>query len=281
MIIGIGEWGFRELPMEEHFRVAKKFGFRHMEFGIGGGFPGRLPEKPSDVEVANLKALSRKYAITVEHCCLENDFTLDDPAAHHEMVKKTMSQIRAAGRAGAVRVRLFAGFTAVPQMTPERWGRMLDAFEMCDTICQDNGMRIAIETHGAITQNADGTTTHVNTVTTDRASLQRLLRDLPATIGFNYDPANLKAVSPEDKLCAVDLLAARTDYCHLKDWKCMANGWAACAIGEDDLDYVPIFKKMTYDGVYFVEYEPTGDLEAGIRRSLDYLHTAAPGYTFD
>ena len=280
MIIGIGEWGFRQLPMEEHFRLAKKFGFRHMEFGIGGGLPGRLPERPGDGDIAGLMALTKKYGITVEHCCLENDFTLADPAAHQAMVKKTMAQIRAAGKAGAIRVRLFAGFTPVKMMTPAIWDRMLNAFELCDTICQDSGMRIAIETHGAITQNADGTTVHQSTVTTDRPSLDRLLRDLPATIGFNYDPGNLKAVNPDDRLCCVELLNPRIDYCHLKDWMRMANGWAACAIGDDDLDYVPIFKRMAYGGVYFVEYEPTGDLEEGIRRSLDYLHTAAPGYVF-
>ena len=44
--IGVGEWGFRNLPMRDHFKIAKKFGFNWLEFGIGGGQPGRLSEHP-------------------------------------------------------------------------------------------------------------------------------------------------------------------------------------------------------------------------------------------
>ena len=50
--VGCGEWGFRNLPMADHFRIAASFGFRELEFGIGGGQPGRLPEAPSPADIA-------------------------------------------------------------------------------------------------------------------------------------------------------------------------------------------------------------------------------------
>ena len=49
--IGVGEWGFRNLPMRDHFKIAKKFGFNWLEFGIGGGQPGRLSEHPNEKEI--------------------------------------------------------------------------------------------------------------------------------------------------------------------------------------------------------------------------------------
>ena len=52
MIVGCGEWGFRNVPMEEHFRISDSFGFKFLEFGIGGGQPGRLSEEPSEAEIA-------------------------------------------------------------------------------------------------------------------------------------------------------------------------------------------------------------------------------------
>ena len=36
--------------------------------------------------------------------------------------------------------------------------------------------------------------------------------------------------------------------------------------------YQPIFEKMSFDGVYLIEYEPLEDPKEGIQRSLDYLH---------
>ena len=97
-------------------------------------------------------------------------------------------------------------------------------------------MSIAIETHGAITHLPGGVAVHRHTVTTHRARLARLLRELPSTVGFNYDPGNLKAADPTDRTFAADLLAGRITYCHLKDWRRTGDGWTACAPCDDDLD---------------------------------------------
>jgi sugar phosphate isomerase/epimerase len=270
MKIGCGEWGFRELPMVEHFRLAAKFGFRTLEFGLGGGQAGRLPAAPTDREIADFRALGQTHGIATPGCCLENDFTLSDPAAHVAMVEATLRQIEVAARCGARQVRLFAGFTPAVAMTPAHWERMLAAFHAADTFCAQLGLTIAIETHGRITMRA-GAAHHEHTVTTEPAALQRLLRELPPRIGFNWDPGNLKAVVPEDRRCALPLLNGRINYCHLKDWRRQGAGWIACAIGDDDLDYGPLLRDVRYDGVFLIEYEPTHDPEGGIRRSLDYL----------
>ena len=44
--------------MADHFRIAAEFGFRELEFGIGGGQPGRLPEAPSAADIAAFKELA-------------------------------------------------------------------------------------------------------------------------------------------------------------------------------------------------------------------------------
>jgi sugar phosphate isomerase/epimerase len=118
---------------------------------------------------------------------------------------------------------------------------------------------------------SDGTAHHEHTVTTESDALRRLLRELPPSVGFNWDPGNLKAVNPADRLCAMALLDGRINYCHLKDWRRSGSGWIACAIGDDDLDYGPLLQHVTYDGIFHIEYEPTHDPEDGIRRSLEYL----------
>jgi hypothetical protein len=46
LTLGIGEWGFRNRPLPEWIALATRLGFKHLEFGIGGNWPGRLLESP-------------------------------------------------------------------------------------------------------------------------------------------------------------------------------------------------------------------------------------------
>ena len=271
MLVGCGEWGFREMPMEQHFEICRDFGFHWMEFGIGGGQRGRLAEEPSAEEMSKFCALGKKYGIQTPFCCIENDFTLKDVDQHQEMVEKVLAQIKAAAHCGATHVRLFAGFTPVDQMSDESWGRMLEAFARCDARCDELGMQIAIETHGAVDFDTTGVAIHSHTASTHPAALAKLLAGLPDRVGFNYDPGNLKPLAEGDPLLRLDLLDSRINYCHLKDWRKSGAGWVACAIGDDDLDYGPIFERMSFSGVYLIEYEPLEDPREGIQRSLDYL----------
>jgi len=279
LLIGCGEWGFRELPMEKHFEISQRFGFKYLEFGIGGDFPGRLRPDLSRDEISAFRAWGSQYDQATPFCCIENDFTRPDAAEHTAIVKKTLEEIQLAAELGATHVRLFAGFTPASEMNEAIWVRLIDAFQKCQTRCTELGLKIAIETHGKITM-SNGAAFHEPTVSTDRSSLQRLLRDLPPEVGFNFDPGNLKAVAPEDDRYCLDLINDRINYCHLKDWKRHAGGWTAVAIGDDDLDYAALLRQTEFAGVYLIEYEPTEDVEAGIARSLAYLKSAGIDYRF-
>jgi sugar phosphate isomerase/epimerase len=276
MILGCGEWGFRNRPMAEYFEIATKLGFRHLEFGIGGGWPGRLPDEPTAADVDSFRRLVARHGVSARHCCLENDFTRPDAAQHEADVRKVAAQIPAAAACGASVVRLFAGFTPVEQMTDAIWNRLIAALNTSAEAAARHGMTIALETHGAISMNPDGSATHRHTVSTHRDWLPRLIQELPKGVAFNYDPGNLKAVNPDDTGYALDLLQGHITYCHLKDWKRLGQGWVACAPGDDSLDYAALLPSRGYDGVYLVEYEPLEDTIDGFQRSLSYLQRVIP-----
>jgi sugar phosphate isomerase/epimerase len=221
-------------------------------------------------EVAGFLKMRDRHGIATPFCCIENDFTLPDPAAHLLMVEEVLAQMRLARRLEATHVRLFAGFTPVARMDEATWQRLLDAISSCADLGAELDLQIALETHGRITTR-NGAAVHEHTVTTDREALRRLAATLPANVGFNYDPGNIKAAAPDDKRYALDLLDNRINYCHLKDWRRQGEGWIAAAPGDDDLDYASLLEKMSYSGVCLIEYEPTGDVEDGILRSLNYL----------
>jgi sugar phosphate isomerase/epimerase len=269
--VGCGEWGFRELPLEDHFRISKRLGFRLMEFGIGGGKPGRLPEMPDRPTIRDFHAMSRAYEVDTPFCCLENDFTLPDPRDHDRALGRALRGIADAARCGATHVRLFAGFRPIDDMDEATWDRMLGAFEECQSLAARVGVRICIETHGAIEVEA-GAAVHRHTVTTRPDGLRRLLRELPREVAFNWDPGNCKAADPGDPSCKLDLLQGRIAYCHLKDWLPLGAGWRAAAPGDGDLDYAELLARLEYRGPLLIEYEPTEDVESGLVRSLAYLH---------
>ena len=279
IILGCGEWGFRNRPMAEYFAIATSLGFRHLEFGIGGGQPGRLPEAPTAADVAGFRRLAERHRVTTRYCCLENDFTRPDAAELEAQVRKVLAQLPAAADCGAEVVRLFAGFTPADRMNEAIWGRLLDALRKSADAAAERGIRVALETHGAITPLPDGPLAHQHTVTTHRDALARLVREIPAEVGFNFDPGNLKAADPTDKRYAADLLAGRIIYCHMKDWRRVGKGWLACAPGDDDLDYAPLLPIAAFDGVYLIEYEPLEDTIDGIQRSLAYLRRTFPNAT--
>jgi sugar phosphate isomerase/epimerase len=280
VILGCGEWGFRNRPIAEYFALATSLGFRHLEFGIGGGWPGRLPDAPTMADVDAFLALAERHQVTTHYCCLENDFTQPDPAGHAEQLRKVLSQMKVAAQLRAKVIRLFAGFTPVEEMTEALWKQLTSALSQCLASAGSQQMAIAIETHGAIVPNADGSVVHRHTVTTDRAALSRLIHELPA-LRFNFDPGNLKAANPADRTYASGILAGRINYCHMKDWKRQNAGWVACAPGDDDLDYRTLLPIAGFDGVYLIEYEPLEDTVDGFQRSLSYLRRILPDAVLD
>ena len=279
---GCGEWGFRNLPMHQHFEIAAEFGFKELEFGIGGGQLGRLSEHPTPAEIAGFRALSADWGIATPGCCIENDFTLADAALHAAQVQKAIAQSRAAALCGAKQVRFFAGFTPVSEMSEPLWSQQLSALLECDEELQKLGLTMAIETHGAIRFQSDGSALHLHTATTDRGALSRMLLELPERIGFNYDPGNIRAADPTDTRYAVDLLAGRITYCHLKDWIRSGEGWVACAVGDarDGIDFKALLPKTNYQGTFLIEYEPLDDTREGIARSLAHLRSEGFSLTF-
>ena len=279
---GCGEWGFRNLPMKEHFSIAAEFGFKELEFGIGGNQTGRLSENPTAQEIADFRALAASSGIATPGCCIENDFTLPDAGLHAAQVQKAIAQSRAAALCGAKQVRFFAGFTPLSEMNEAIWSRLLSALIECDAELEKLGLTMAIETHGSIRFQKDGSAIHSHTATTDRNALRRLIAELPERVGFNYDPGNIRAVDPGDPRLAVDLLAGRITYCHLKDWVRSGDGWVACAVGDaaGGIDFSSLLPQTHYHGTFLIEYEPLADTRQGIARSLEHLRSAGFAVAF-
>ncbi|WP_165452641.1 sugar phosphate isomerase/epimerase family protein [Paenibacillus thalictri] len=276
MIVGLGEWGLHYRTIEEHCRIAKDFGLSYLELGIGGDFPGRIQRDIGQGEIDELLSCISDYGIKAPFVVLESDFTLEDAEDVRRQKERAAHDIQLAARFGATHVRLFTGFELAANMTEQRWTRMIEAFAELNALCLEHGIVISIETHGRNTPVHNGFI-HEHTTSTEWNCLNRLLRELPPEVGFNFDPGNLKAVDPSRPLADyAKLLGSRINYCHLKDWKRTGDYWVACAPGDDDLNYGELLPHIPFQGVYLIEYEQVGDVVEGIGRSLNYLRSICP-----
>ncbi|SMG40916.1 sugar phosphate isomerase/epimerase family protein [Arenibacter troitsensis] len=277
MKIGLGWWGFRELPFEEHLNICNQFGFKILEIGIGDELPSTFSIGLDETVIGKSMSLASRFGIKLPYATVENDFTLTNLEDHNNMIEHVYNAIEQAALFKVSHIRLFVGFMPAEDITNKIYFQVIDAMKRCSQICREYDISISIETHGRIIHK-NGIAFHYNTMSTDPKFLERLMRDLPGNVGFNYDPGNIKAVRPADKTYCLDIINERINYCHLKDWKRKQGGWEAVAIGDGDLDYTRIFEKMKFDGIYLIEYEPVQDLKNGISRSLNYLDNIGVNY---
>lgn len=281
VILGIGEWGFRELPFEEHCRIASKFGFKYLELGMGGEFKGRLQSGMTQAELDTILECIREYGLKTPFMCLENDFTKGGVEEVREEAKRVCRAAKLSKSFGVTHLRLFAGFTPLEEMTGDKWDNMIRAFQMVEAEIRSYGMVISIETHGALFSQGKGRR-HVPTVSTNKTALKRMLGELPAGVGINFDPGNLRPVQSDPVISYLDILNGRINYCHLKDWLDNGDGsWTAAGVGDGDMPWPELLAKTTFDGIYLIEYEPVHDVEDGIRRSLRYLRSIRDDIRFE
>ena len=268
--IGCGWWGFREKQLKEHLEICNHFGFKAFELGIGNEFLPTIRMESNDADLEKVMQLTAQHSVATPWATIENDFTYANRLKHDQMVEHALATIQIAKQLNVKYLRLFAGFAKAEDINTKIYQQVIEAFAICAEKCQLYDIQISIETHGQI-EWRDGIAFHHNTISTDPIFLEKMMKDLPVNVGFNYDPGNIKAVRPDDKGYCLDILNDRINYCHLKDWKRKDGGWVAAAIGEDDIDYQTLIPRMKFDGTFLIEYEPLDDLTEGIQRSVDYL----------
>ena len=276
MKLGLAEWGMRDLPIEEHYKMTRKFGLKYLELGIGGYMPGQIPNGMNGEWVKKLQGYSKKYDVLTPYMCFGNDFTIEDEKAVREKVDEIIADLPACSEIGVTHLRLFSGFSSHKEIVGPRWDLMIDSFKKVSKACERYEMQISIETHGRLEPKGNGVIHH-HTTSTDKDAIRRMLAELPENVGINYDPGNLKPVQDEDVTSYLPLIGGRLNYCHLKDWKQLDNGsWIPVAIGDvpdTTIDWKKLFGTIKFDGVYLLEYEQTFDIEDGFARSLDFIST--------
>ena len=270
--IGLAEWGFRDYPLEEHFKLSYDLGASYLEIGCGNESDiHRLPKNPSINQIIELNRLIQKYGINPSFGAIDGGYSIEDQSQLEQLINNQKVKLKALSQLGVRVVRIFSSWTPLDEMNELKWNNMLSALNELDEFAAKKGMKLAIETHGNVQHYGVGQI-HLPNITTDYLSLERLINKLPPNTGILFDPGNLRIVVERPLKDYVDLLNDHIISCHIKDWKQNSDGsWTAVAIGDTDYDWAPIFKRMKYDDVGLIEYEITSDVIEGMQKSINYL----------
>ena len=267
---GLAAWGLRELAHEEKFALAAKLGVKLLEISISGHPNDFLQEDAGEPEIRETRRLARKYGIDISAACTGNDFTLSgDLAPQIRTVERAVGT--AAGIGGRV-LRIFAGFTSDSEMDGRRVSAMLDALKCVQRTAEKCGVTLALETHGGVAPGtAPGTVRHFASVSTRIDTLDRILE---TGVSLLYDPANLNAAGVPEPERFFPLYETRVADVHLKDFRSVPGGLVPCACGQGGLDWKKLMHALKdYSGPALIEYELPGDVERGMRESLDFLRS--------
>ena len=274
MKLGLGEWGLRELSLEEHYKMAQRLGLKYLELGIGSAVPGQIPVGVTQEWIDKLNGYSEKYGVLTPFMCFGNDFTVEDESEIASKADEIISDLSACSKIGVTHIRLFSGFSSPEDIAGKRWDLLVSSLNRVARACKEYGLQISIETHGRLEPKGDGVM-HMPTTSTDKSCIAKLLEQTEPNIGINYDPGNLKPVQSGDVISYLPVIGERLNYCHLKDWRQLDNGsWIPVAIGDvadTTIDWERLFETIEFDGVYLIEYEQPKDIEDGFRRSLSFI----------
>lgn len=271
MMIGAAAWGFRELPLEQQLKICRDLGCESLELGIANA-PGDVPLDSSEEEINIIKTLYEKYDMKLFCGATGNDFSSGDEEEIREQIDKVKRAVDLCRKLGIAYLRIFAGFSPAAEVSGERWERMILAINETASYAKEQGVTLAIETHGGVNGFADGVE-HFASVSTETDTLEKLLKELDETVLFVFDPANLAAAGHKNVMPQYLLLKERIAYMHAKNFMELQSGHLNPAAVETGIfDWQKFFAEiMPASGTYLVEYEKPESIVQGIKESLDSL----------
>ena len=241
-------------------------GLKELEIGIANA-PRDIPLDVTDDEIKNIRELSGKYGVKISCAATGDDFTTGTNDI--EKIKKVTDICH---WLGVKYLRIFAGFTALKEVTGEKFDIMVKALnEVCLYAAEKNVVPV-IETHGGVNSAPDGVE-HFMSTTTNIETLKKIISLLPGNTRLCYDPANLYAVGIEKPESFYDEIKDKVAYAHFKDFKRLSSGYLKPSYcGDSDMDWTAILKAMKdFDGICFFEYENTEDIKEGLEKSYSFI----------
>ena len=241
----------KDRPVEEAFRIIGEAGFKKVD--LVGAMP-HLSLDPSqcDPEALKAKAEARGLKIANLGTYVGKAFASADPAEQKRELDQTRRAIDLAAFFGARSIRVMPG-----DNKPESIDRIVPWFRRCAEYAAEKGVFLGFENHG---QPISGNPDRCRELAEKAGS---------RFFGVLYDPGNLMNAGT-DYRAAFETMKDHIVHTHFKDFAQTPNGPQKVMLGEGEIDFVWILKRLEnvgYDGDVAVEYElKTVPPETGLKK---------------
>ena len=220
----------------------------------------------TDKELNNLKTLFEDNEIIIVAVGVGNDFCLDPGTdAMQQQINRLARAADVAKMLDCDLLRLEGGKIRTDISIEKQWGNIKSGVETAVQRAENEKVRLAIDTHGQITNQAE--------------KLADLLNyyDSPC-LGACIDPSNLRWYGHSVQRCneLIDLLIPRAFHVHLKNGDGSTGKMAdytATSLGEGELDIRRFIRSLInagYDGAWCFEYEGPPPTDEGISRGIKF-----------
>ena len=267
MQFGLAAWGLREESLESQLAMAQKLGVDLLEFSIAN-YSKDLQLDASCEELDAVKKAFAEYGVRLECGCTGNDFGGDDV---DEQVAKVKKVIDIAAYLGIKYLRIFSSFCSDRFVIGDRFVKMCEALKTVNDYAKTKNITLCVETHGGVSGIGNDVIVHTHSPSTRIDYLQKMLE---TGVSINFDPANLSAVGVTSVIAFYELFKSSIPYVHLKDFRDVEGGVVPSYCGNGRLDYKELMAVLKdFAGPVMIEYEPTEDVEDGMRKSLEFVRS--------
>ncbi len=206
----------------------------------------------TDAYIDKLKAHAAKVKLTVAGLPVRNDFCLADAAKWKAEVEHVKDWTRRAGRLGAKTVRVFAGKIPKGDTLEASQKRVVAGLEECLPVAEKEGVLLALENHGGITDTPEHLLALVQPVKS-------------ANLGVNVDTGNFHTPDPYADLAKIVPYGVVAQV----KTETLATGKPK---EETDLKrVVAIFRDANFHGTLSLEHEAAEDPKVAVPRYVKQL----------
>ncbi len=183
----------------------------------------------------------KRAGLEVSALSLFTNFT--DPDQREYSIDSTCEFISLAKYFNTDIVKIMPGGPSSLEATDEDFANFKEAILKCVKVAEKERVRIVVETH-------------LRMLSDTTSSTQRILGDISSPwFGVNLDICNV-FLGGDDPVESIDILKPRIMHFHIKDARRIDGGYEFTNLGEGEMNYIPILKRLKeigYSGYLSIE----------------------------
>ncbi len=253
----------KEWSLADFFAYCRDTGFEYMELSVADIWDETDPAADPKAGAERVRAMVDSHGLKVSALSSGNDFVLLDEAEIASQVERIQRICEAAPLLGTRIIRTEGGRPKDEVPESRYVEAMAGCLKRCLPFVEPAGIKLAVDNHGLVTNNADLQVELFKTVGSKN-------------VGANLDTMNYRWAGND--LAEIDrfyeIIAPYVFHVHLKDGRGSLTDYVGEVLGEGEINLthaVDCLNKAGYDGVYCAEYEGKLPTPEGYARYLEWM----------